>query len=103
MWYMGHAKGEVTKPLQFWNETLLILTYLSVQGTTIKIQYILLAYLILFIFMVAIGKLIVKMGVVNYNTQLGNSQNPELLKILHIVQKLEKDINDIRNKIANHG
>jgi hypothetical protein len=53
--------------------------------------------------MVAIGKLIVKMGVVNYNTQLGNSQNPELLKILHIVQKLEKDINDIRNKIANHG
>ena len=31
-WYIALAKNEILKPLGFWNETLLILTFLAVNG-----------------------------------------------------------------------
>lgn len=96
MWYMGHAKGEITKPLQFWNETLLILTYLSIQGTRIDTKWVLLAYIGVFLFVVFLGKMIVRMGVVNYNNRLSNSQNPELLEILASIKEIKQDIKELK-------
>lgn len=100
MWYMGHAKGEITKPLQFWNETLLILTYLSIKGTELDVKWVVLAYATVFLFVVFIGKIIVRMGVVNYNMRLSNSQNPELLEILASIKEIKQDIKSLNKSIS---
>ena len=92
MWYMGIAKGEITKPLQFWNETLLILTFLTVRGIETKISYIVIAYFLVFFAFIAIGKIIVELGIVKYQTMLGNSQNNELLEILERIKRIENKI-----------
>ena len=89
MWYMAQAKGEIIKPLQFWNETLLILTFLSVKGINVKISWMIGIYLIVFIFIIIIGKIIVKIGMVSYTIKLGNSQNLELLEILERIKNIE--------------
>ena len=94
-WYVNQAKGEAMKPLGFWNETLLILTFLSVRFKfDPTLTQILVAYFILLVLAAVIGKAIVLLGIVRYNTRLGNDQNEQLMTILRKVEELEKVVKE---------
>lgn len=94
-WYIAQAKNEALKPLGFWNETILLLTFLSVRfKLNPAFTDILLAYLIILVIAAIIGKLIVLMGIVKYNTRIANYQNPELMEI-------HKEIMEIKKMIQN--
>ena len=80
-WYIGQAKNELLKPLGFWNETLLILTFLAVNDTRPSVPVIFTAYIVVLIAAAIFGKIIVVMGIVSYNTKIANHQNPELMEI----------------------
>ena len=91
-WYVAQAKSEVLKPLGFWNETILILTFLTVRGYNIGITQVLMAYIVVIVAAAAIGKVIVAMGVVRYNTKIANHQNSELMEILERINRIEEYI-----------
>lgn len=96
-WYVGQAKGEILKPLGFWNETILILTFLAVTGQRPALGWIIGAYAGVLILMAAAGKAIVALGIVRYNTHISNRQNDELMLVL-------KKLDDIETLIKNqHG
>lgn len=94
MWYMTQAKGVITQPLQFWNETLLILTFLAVKGINVSAFWAAVAYLVFFTIVTVMGVAIVRLGFIKYHIQLGNTQNPEILEILDTVKAIEKRLND---------
>jgi hypothetical protein len=97
-WYISQAKGEALKPLGFWNETLLILTFLSVRFKADPgITQVLVAYLIVLAAAAIIGKVIVTTGIPRYNTKINNDQNPQLMEILRKVEELEKIIKNGKN------
>lgn len=100
-WYMGIAKGEITKPLQFWNETLLILIYLKTIGIEPSINWTIFVYCLIYLAFIVIGKILVLLRVVSLNNRLANSQNPEILYILEKVNKIESMINEIILKNDN--
>lgn len=88
-WYVAQAKNEGLKPLGFWNETLLILTFLSVRGYEPTVPMILGGYTFLLILAVIIGKIIVVLGIVRYNNRINNHQNAELMEILNRLKEIE--------------
>ena len=90
-WYVAQAKNEILKPLGFWNETILILTFLKVSGYQITLSHILIGYVIVLVVAAAVGKLIVALGIVRYNTAIANEQNSELMLILKKLEDLEKN------------
>lgn len=92
MYYMGVAKGEITKPLQFWNETLLILIYLKTIGIEPGLNWTLGTYIIVFIMFVIFGKIIDLIGIVRYNARLGNERNPELMSILAKLDEIKSKL-----------
>lgn len=91
-WYIAQAKNEALKPLGFWNETLLILTFLAVSGQRPTVAQIIGAYALILIVAVIVGKIIVMLGIVRYNTRIANHQNPELMEILQEIQNLKEEI-----------
>lgn len=91
-WYVAQAKNELLKPLGFWNETLLILTFLAVNNTRPSVPVILTAYAVLIMTLAVVGKVVVVMGIVKYNTKIANHQNPELMEILDEIKKLRAEI-----------
>ena len=91
-WYIQQAKNEVLKPLGFWNETILILTFLAVNGSRPSVPIILAAYAILLVVLAIVGKIVVVAGIVKYNTKIANHQNPELMEILEEIKKLREEI-----------
>ena len=91
-WYMGVAKGEITKPLQFWNETLLILIYLKTINIVPTIYWTLGIYIIIYVLFVVVGKFLVWLGVLAYNTRLGNLQNPEIMEIIKRLERIESKL-----------
>lgn len=93
-WYVAQAKNEALKPLGFWNETLLILTFFAVSGYKPTVKEILVAYLVVIIVAAIIGKIIVATGIVSYNTKIGNQQNPELMEIHKEVAAIKKLITE---------
>lgn len=101
MWYMSHSKAELNKPLQFWNETLLILTFLTVRNINVPTGTVVIIYLAVFLALVIAGKILVKIGVVRFNTRLGNTQNPELLEILKRVKSIEDSLNELKGQKYN--
>lgn len=90
-WYVAQAKNEALKPLGFWNETLLVLTFLKVSGYQITLVHIVCGYIVLVVVAAAVGKVIVVSGIVKYNTAIANEQNPELMLILKKITELEKN------------
>ena len=91
--YLQQAKNEALKPLGFYNETLLILTFLAVRfDFNPSITQILGAYLVVLIAGSIAGNLIVRLGIVRYNTRITNQQNPELMLILEKLEKMEGEI-----------
>jgi len=90
-WYVSQAKNEALKPLGFWNETVLILTFLSIRfNFNPAVTDILLAYLVALAVAAMAGKLLVMLGVVQYNNKIANKQNPELMLILKKIEELQE-------------
>lgn len=90
MFYLTQAVNEGRKPLILWNETALIMIFLStVLGIKLPIALIVGLYLFVTLIGVIIGKILVVTGVVAYNTRLGNQNSPELMEILERLKKLE--------------
>ena len=100
-WYVSLAKNEALKPLGFWNETLLILTFLAVNNSRPSWPTILIAYLAILFAAAIIGKLIVVMGIVKYNAKIANHQNPELMEILGEIKELKADVKRLKNYPAS--
>ena len=92
MWYMSQAKSVITQPLQFWNETILILTFLAVKDIHVGAFWAALAYVGFFTIVTIAGVFIVRMGFIKYTVQLSNTQNPEILEILERVKKIENKL-----------
>jgi len=89
---MGVAKGEITKPLQFWNETLLILIYLKTMGIIPTIYWTIGIYMGIYVLFIIFGKILVLIGVVAYNNRLGNTQNPEIMEIIKRLERIEEKL-----------
>ena len=92
LWYVGFTAIEAKKPLVFINEALLLFTFLAVQGVKASLATIGVLYVVVMIGAAIVGKLIVYLGVVEYNNRLGNSQNPEIKEILERVKAIEEKL-----------
>lgn len=90
MWYFQTTVAEAKKPLQFANEALLILTFLTVRGVEVEFKEMILIYLGVILGFIILGKILVSLGVLQFINKFGNSQNPELLEILQRVKNIEK-------------
>lgn len=88
MWYATQAKGELYKPLSVLNEFLIIVVWFEVRGISFSFIQLMLAYCVLQLLFIVFGAILTKLGIIKFNTTLGNKQNPELIKILKIVKKL---------------
>ncbi len=93
-WYIGQAKGEILKPLGFWNETILILTFLAVNGQRPSWKIIGAAYIVVLLTMAAFGKVIVAIGIVKYNTHIANKENKEIMEIKQGIEDIKKLIGE---------
>lgn len=91
-WYIAQAKQELLKPLGLWNETILILTFLSVKGYDIGLSETLIGYVIILLILALVGKIITALGIVSYNMSISNKQNPELNTILRKIDELSEKI-----------
>lgn len=92
MWYIGHAKGEYYKPLSLLTEYLALLTFAKVYNISFSFTSIVLAYVTIMGLFLISGIVLVRLGIVKYNTRLSNTQNPEILKI-------KKDVEYIKRKL----
>jgi len=87
MWYAAQARGEYAKIGSFIPETLAIITLLSVRGVSVPFWHIPLYYLTLMIVAAGVGRFLVWVGILRYNTTLGNNHNAELRELLEWVRK----------------
>ena len=101
--YVGQAKNELLKPLGFWNETIAILTLLTVSGYKPGLTQTVLAYIILLLLLAVAGKIILSLGIAKFNTSLGNYQNPELTRIDETVSAIKRDVEEIKKKLEDQG
>jgi len=90
MFYAGQTKGEYGKIGSWIPETLMVMTYLTVKGISVKWWYIPIAYLILMSVAAVIGKLLLMTGVLKYVNKINNSHNEEITEILERVRRMEK-------------
>lgn len=91
--WAAQADGEYAKIGRFLTPTFTLLTFLRVSGVVIRFWEICLAYLIIYTLAVVIGWWLVKLGVVSYNTRLGNDQNPQIQQILKQQEEILNKIN----------
>jgi hypothetical protein len=96
MFYVGKAKGEINKPLQLSNETLLLITFLSVRGINVGIFFVISIYLLVIFILAIFGIIFVKTGTIRYNNSLDNGENNELQKILVLVTKIDEKIEELK-------
>jgi len=91
--YVSTFKNELLKPLGFWNEAVLLLTFLAVRfdfNPTLK--QTILGYLgVLFVAGIG-GKLLAAFGIIKINQSLVNSHNVELQKILEELEEIKKEL-----------
>lgn len=92
MWYTNVFAGEYAKPGKFINETLLITTALAVRGIRPSFFIIVVAYISILVLAAVIGKILVFIGVVDYNNRLGNKTNPEIMEILERIKNIESKL-----------
>lgn len=90
MWYANQAKFEAYKPLSVINEFLIIVVWFEVRGIQFTYTQLAGAYVLLQLVFILIGVFLTKIGIVKFNTTLGNKQNPELIKILRVVEKTHR-------------
>ena len=93
MFYVSQFAGEYGKIGRFINETLMIATYLTVKGTDVKPIHIIGLYLFIILFAAIIGKILVAIGVADYNNRLANAYNPEIQKIVKDLEAIKKHLN----------
>ncbi len=99
-WYVSQAKGELLKPLGFWNETLLILTWLSVRYKfDPEFSQVIVAYLAALLLMAAAGKVLALTGVIKYGNKINNHQNQEFMEILEGNHALDKKVDELGLKV----
>ena len=89
-WYVSVAKTELLKPLGFWNETLLLLTFFAVMGIRLGIMDIIIMYIGVLMVSAILGIVFVKLGIVSLITSFGNGENPELKSIKEKVDEILK-------------
>ena len=90
MFYVSQTGTELSKPLRFYSETMLLLALLAIYGYKFTITQILGFYIFILFIAGIIGYMLVKIGVTAYNTKLSNEQNPELKKIIKILESDKK-------------
>ena len=89
-WYVGVAKNEALKPLGFWNETILILTFLTVSGTKLTLPVILIGYVGIMAAAAIVGKVLTVLGIPRYVNRINNKQNDEFMTIVNKITELER-------------
>jgi hypothetical protein len=93
-WYVQQARTELGKPLGLYSESALAIILLKSFGVNITWMQAVGAYIcLLFIFLIC-GVILTRLGVVKYNAQLSNRQNPELMTI-------KRDVAFIKNELLN--
>lgn len=91
--YVSTFKNELLKPLGFWNEAILLLTFLSVRfefNPTAK--QTILGYLGVLFVAGILGKLLATFGVIKYNQSISNAHNPELQKVLEELREIKEKL-----------
>lgn len=89
MFYTGQAYGEYSKAGRFINEGVLIATFLAVRGVEIPFWQMPLIYLAVMVIAALVGKFLVVIGIVKYNTRLANKENEDLMEILERLKNIE--------------
>jgi len=90
MFYVAQTGAELSKPLRFYNETLLLLTFLAVNVDLKPAWYqILIAYICVLGIALIVGMILDKIGIVHFNTQLANDRNNDLKEILKTVKEIK--------------
>lgn len=91
--YVSTFKNELLKPLGFWNEAVLILTFLTIRfGYNTTLKETVLGYLLVLFIAGVIGKLIVAFGIVKIGMTITNNENPEITKIIKKLEGIEKKL-----------
>jgi hypothetical protein len=92
LYLAAQARGELQKYVGGVEIYLSLITYLAVIGFKLSPVSAILLFAILTIFAIFVGYILMKMGVIAYNTQLANEQNPELKEILIRLERIEAKI-----------
>jgi len=90
--YAAQAESEYTKISRFLNTSLLLGVFARSLGFPITIKVIILFNLAMLILAVLIGKFLINLGITRFNSRLSNQQNPEIMRILTSIEKLEKEL-----------
>lgn len=90
MFYVSQTGGELSKPLRFYSETMLLIALLALYGYKFSVFQILSFYSIILVMACILGYFIVKIGVTAYNNKLINEQNMELKKIIKLLESDKK-------------
>lgn len=99
MFYSGVALAEIGKPLQLRNEAVYVVLLAAAYGFKIPIFTMAVAYIILFIILIIVGKIIIKIGMMRYNTTLGNYQNIELMSVVDKLNNLQTTVDEIKQHL----
>ena len=95
MFYAANvAANELRKPLFALNEMALLTLLLDKWGVDVQPLWYVTIYLFLLVAFVVIGKIMVVMGMVKYNSTLGNYQNPEFMAIVDQLNRIEQKVGE---------
>lgn len=92
MFYIGQASGEFGKPLRFMSEFILIILWLKTFGIDLTFGQQAIIYLVLMCIAATIGFILLRLGILKFNTRLSNTHNLEIQKILKKLEKIERKL-----------
>ena len=92
MWLANQAKAEAYKPLSVLNEYLLLIGVFKLYGISFSLFELVSFYVVLQFVFIVVGWFLVRLGIVKYNTRLGNKQNPELLNLIALARKIYRAV-----------
>ena len=90
LWYLGHFRNEAGKLLGLWSDVALLILVLRGVGIEIGVLDTILAFTVVIILGIIIGRILVLLGIPAYNQDMANSQNPQLEEILTRVRRIEE-------------
>lgn len=90
LWYFGHFRGEASKLLGAWQDVAILVLLLQNSGWQVGVKETIVALIILLFLGIIIGRILVLRGIVEYNKEMENSQNPLTSKVEEILRAVKK-------------
>ena len=92
MFHAGNAASEYQRIGRFVNEFLILATFFQIRGVEFSILQIVLGYISLFILLAFLGKILKKIGLIDYARMVDTQANPMLVDMHNRIIAIEKEV-----------